>query len=543
MFKKGIVVAGTHKLGGKDVKKLRQLMEKSFPHLSDEEKNSLIPLKTEVTQVKLSNRAVAYSLATEQNGEAPLFFDISGHGDLLFPTVYAFSIVPNIVPSIYTHSEVSGKVLQGADLFLQGVLVPKGGFEPPFLAGSVRALKVPGNPIPFAVGKMAVSLQEAERDGMKGRGLMVFHCYGDLLWDIGNKISPNEGFTQKCISPVSVRETIAHDQGDSVSKGEEGIEDTLDQISRINLEGTLQNGANSEPSNEEATCLQDSNLEDPNKEVSLDVLVEKAAIGGFKSLKNSELPILTSDFYTRHMQPLKPSGVTFDFKQTKYKKLSKLLDKFAKEKLITLKTIRKQEHIAKVNKEAEEILTWIEMPKISLKKNHSKESALDTGDVDENTNKDNGSKIDFAVELLYKPPSSLRDIFGNDSIDIKDKLYTREEVDNYVWKYCARISDVPDSESVMSASQFHQNTDVMVDQLLASSLWGKKEGIQEGSVVSYRILLDRFLNKLQVWHKLIRGNVEVTRRGIPKPISIIAEKRHGRSITAVSRVEGKHNFG
>lgn len=37
----------------------------------------------------------------------------------------------------------------GADLFLQGVLPPPGGL-PDFLAGSDRALAVPGNPIPFA---------------------------------------------------------------------------------------------------------------------------------------------------------------------------------------------------------------------------------------------------------------------------------------------------------------------------------------------------------------------------------------------------------
>lgn len=47
--------------------------------------------------------------------------------------------------------QVSGKVLGGADLFLQGVLAPPGGL-PDFLAGSPRSLSVPGNPCPFAGG-------------------------------------------------------------------------------------------------------------------------------------------------------------------------------------------------------------------------------------------------------------------------------------------------------------------------------------------------------------------------------------------------------
>ena len=125
--------------------------------------------------------------------------------------VYALAVLPQLLPQLHTWSEVSGKVLGGADLFLQGVLVPEvGGTQrseqhragwgacrqrwqgaawrrchassaaagvckglllpaarcpgcaptfpcaalqgglPDFLAGSPRSLCVPGNPIPFA---------------------------------------------------------------------------------------------------------------------------------------------------------------------------------------------------------------------------------------------------------------------------------------------------------------------------------------------------------------------------------------------------------
>ena len=47
--------------------------------------------------------------------------------------------------------------------------------------------------------------------------------------------------------------------------------------------------------------------------------------------------------------------MTFDFKQSKYKKLGKLLDKFEKDKaggagVLTQKVIRKQDHISAVNR-------------------------------------------------------------------------------------------------------------------------------------------------------------------------------------------------
>lgn len=116
--------------------------------------------------------------------------------------MYTLARCPDALPRLHTYSEVSGKVLGGADLFLQGLLVPGGGPLPGFLANSVQALCVPGNPAPFAVGTMAVSRTEAERAGMKGRGLELLHCFGDLLWHMGAGTAPNQGFTPTRIFPL-----------------------------------------------------------------------------------------------------------------------------------------------------------------------------------------------------------------------------------------------------------------------------------------------------------------------------------------------------
>lgn len=53
---------------------------------------------------------------------------------------------------------------------------------------------------------MAVSRTEAVREGMRGRGWTLLHSYGDLLWALGDKSAPNEGFTPTRIFPLAAHE-------------------------------------------------------------------------------------------------------------------------------------------------------------------------------------------------------------------------------------------------------------------------------------------------------------------------------------------------
>ncbi len=57
---------------------------------------------------------------------------------------------------------------------------------------------------------MAVSRTEAVREGMKGRGWTLLHSYGDLLWALGDKSAPNEGFTPSRILPLAAPEPEGH---------------------------------------------------------------------------------------------------------------------------------------------------------------------------------------------------------------------------------------------------------------------------------------------------------------------------------------------
>ena len=84
-------------------------MQVQYPDLSEEDLKELFPAKALISINKLSNRAQAYLIDDEL-----LFFDPEGRGDYLIPTVYALWRFPHMLPTVYTHSQVSTKV-RGCD--------------------------------------------------------------------------------------------------------------------------------------------------------------------------------------------------------------------------------------------------------------------------------------------------------------------------------------------------------------------------------------------------------------------------------------------
>lgn len=106
MFKKHIAVVQTRPLSGKDGKKLRKDIERLYPNLSDDDHKRLFANKADVNLMRLSNKAQVYAC----NGGNPLFFDPTGREDVLIPTMYALWLCPQLLPTLFTHSEVSPKV-------------------------------------------------------------------------------------------------------------------------------------------------------------------------------------------------------------------------------------------------------------------------------------------------------------------------------------------------------------------------------------------------------------------------------------------------
>lgn len=156
----------------------------------------------------------------------PLFFDLSGKGDIL-PTVYALWQLPSLLPTLsLKHHAATKYLLGGADLMLPGVFVPPEGL-PPFVRGQLFSVTVRGNPCPLAVGRTLLSTTDISRMGPNPRGklLEVLHVFGDHLWSLpATPFTPNDGFFANCVVPLGQLPGGPQSEG-SEGEGGEGFAD------------------------------------------------------------------------------------------------------------------------------------------------------------------------------------------------------------------------------------------------------------------------------------------------------------------------------
>ena len=91
-------------------------------------------------------------------------------------------------------------MLGGADLFLQGLIVPDQGLGS-FASGDLMLASIPQNQFPFAIGVMEASSVDIKKNGLKGKGLKLLHHYPDMLWALGDKSVPDPSFTPTRVFP------------------------------------------------------------------------------------------------------------------------------------------------------------------------------------------------------------------------------------------------------------------------------------------------------------------------------------------------------
>ncbi|BDA49270.1 Eukaryotic translation initiation factor 2D [Coccomyxa sp. Obi] len=516
MFKKNVSILTSRPISGKDVKDLKRKIKICFPDLSDEDVDQLFPAKVEVQMLKLKNKATAYTCGNAN----PLFFDPEGRGDLLVPTVYALWKLPHIIESLYTYSEVSPKVLGGADLFLQGLIVPDGGLGD-FSVGDLRAVSIPGNPFPFAVGTTEVGTEEVAKTGLKGKGLKLLHFFGDQLWGLGDKCSPDPSFTAARIFPMKDTQNssggavVAADVADGIGAMSLSAQNE-DRPQHPSYDALPSNLENEEKPDEDAAADDArhgdavASVEDP------DQTIEACLLGGLQSVADEDLPMLTSDFYSKHMLPAKPDGANVDIKKTSYKKLSKLLSTFEKKGLLTTKVVHKQDKLTAINR-GHKLYTAF-APK------ERSEAAAASGSPSASTS---GNTI--TVTYSYRVPTSLRPIFEADAD--KDALYSEEVVCSALRAYAER-----EGLSLVDGA-------LKLDKLLVGHLFNKKEPQQEGDSHPFDDTMRRLLSKLAMFHTISRstpeGVVEVVKKGAVKNISISMEDRMGgrKHVTHLAHVE------
>ena len=92
-----------------------------------------------------------------------------------------------------------------------------------------------------------------------------------------------------------------------------------------------------ELSEEEANQAMDDGEQMDTDAMSQDELLNLAFLMALKkSVKDSKLPMLVSEFSANHLLPCRPVGTTLDVKKTSFKKIGKFLVAMADEKHIRL---------------------------------------------------------------------------------------------------------------------------------------------------------------------------------------------------------------
>ncbi|CAM9727238.1 unnamed protein product, partial [Choristocarpus tenellus] len=314
----------------------------ALPYLTREVLDEVMPTKDGIELVKLANRALVY---VHVPSKTPYFFDADGRGNL-FPTVYALwatrrkdreSGMGGCCPSLLVHAPVSKFVLNGADIMLPGVVV-RDPSAVDYIMGERRGVVSNGNPMPYAVGEMLRDKEGVITWGMTGKGLKartsqyVMHCYLDFLWQMGPKTLPNDGFRVDGVSALATLdceipgeeqrkmgcwEELADGDGGGggncsakQSAGTEAGRDLGLDLSEVTLEGGMMDGE----------------VEEVEEGPSMDDLLVSSFLNAVKrDLKDKQLPMLVSTFYSSVLLPSRPPGRSIDIKRTRFKKLSAFL--------------------------------------------------------------------------------------------------------------------------------------------------------------------------------------------------------------------------
>ncbi|CAH0516446.1 unnamed protein product [Peronospora belbahrii] len=305
MFAKPIKVSGNVLLKNKDAKKLRRDVAERFESTiegpDDSNLKQLLTSKTVIKKISFQapSRVVVF---TAEETKEPLMFDVTGKGDFCF-SVYALWRVPMLLPPLTVHAPVSEFVLRGADVMLPGVVFTSMEQIQTLCKGELRAVYAQGNPCAIGVGEVLVNAADVERSGMKGRALKLWHVVGDLLWQMGPKTLPNEGFLDDCVVPIA-----------------RGQEEKDDDDGGWTLEGVKIKEQKQEEDKER------KEMNEVTKE-QMDSYYVAALLQALRTLqiREMELPMLASLFHAKVLLPCRRAGVSLNIKHSSFKKLSVFL--------------------------------------------------------------------------------------------------------------------------------------------------------------------------------------------------------------------------
>ncbi len=423
-------------LKNKEIKQLKTDLSKQFSYFerNQEDLNTLLPNKCNLTCTKLVNRTLLYSL----DGSI-LFFDIEGRNNL-FPTIHTLSLYPGLLPTVITWGPVSRFVLRGADFMGPGIASLEG------LEGLVEkgkcALRIVGNSVPFAVGVSLKSFtQLSNAVTRKGKAMLVHHSYGDL---ISPKTPPNAGFTSVHeITPIEQvsdgpkdMENYDEDEEDSGNEkegGVDGIEGKEESSGKLDsANGDDQEEGSTNELNEEVNRERDENEQEEEEDgdeegeeegysihENDEYLMQTLLITIKYLIKDKQLPLLVSTFWSQLQKSIPDITRPINIKRTSYKKVFSFLVFYCQNELQLLTITEDDNGIAKLTKITREhsLIKQFKYEKIDELKAMILQRESSTSSDPSNNNmktiggKKDGSSNQIQVSELYKVPKKLREVF------------------------------------------------------------------------------------------------------------------------------------
>jgi len=328
-------------MGGSDKKKLKAALKKTFPLLTDDQLNELLPMKDEIVLSKIFTFTEESVLLYIHNKNT-VFFEMEKEKQI-FPSVYTLWKVPDFFPTLTTMPAVMPRIANGADLMLPGVIINdekgiKAYCDGKLNKGDQIAINLLTNKAPIAVGTAWLSSEDMYMAARKGKAVNIKHFYGDQLWAAGTREQlPDLGPPEIDIGGKNEEEDI----GDFGETADEQCMNEIEESTIIELEENIENLHISESEKEPEPESEEDNRSPQEK---MDDLLNSSLLQCLKtsfSAKKSEFPILTSNFYRLHVVPSCPPDHQLDIKKSSFKKLSKFLENKEKVGLLKVKELSK----------------------------------------------------------------------------------------------------------------------------------------------------------------------------------------------------------
>ncbi|XP_011861603.1 PREDICTED: eukaryotic translation initiation factor 2D [Vollenhovia emeryi] len=336
MFIKPFKVKTNYQLKGTERKKLCEEVLAAYPSLSDEEIQSLLPKKESISIMKIATHSghvgKLYCVA-----KIPMFFQLDSYDTLLFPTIYTLWQHPYLLNAFTTHTPVVSKLVGGADLMLPGLILK----EPVTLysfgklpKGTPMSINTEENKAAVAVGVTALSSEDMYMAAGHGKCVEVFHVIGDMLCQLGKPPPrPDLGLPNVDNSPIDVLEDVKSIDQEAIVDETEILPVKLDELDLGEDPGDVvadefvskeHTEEDVETESVQISSIAEPEVVDPVQE--MDRLLEYCFLKACKmTVKSSDLPMLSSNFFKNHLLAACPPGKNVDVKKSRHKKLSVFL--------------------------------------------------------------------------------------------------------------------------------------------------------------------------------------------------------------------------